>query len=238
MDQEILINVRSSIDVNNINNFINTLIEIQETGQGLIPKEEIIKASKSNFVLVRTLVAEILMYYPQNFAFPILLQMLSDKNPTVRSSATIGISKCNKPAAYFALKKAFLTDTNHIVRAYAGCYFISNDNFKITLIPWIENILIHERNYLVRVMCYGELYKKEPTSYFLKKIIKCFDSKTYQTRCAVLNVLNDVLNNSNSQYILQATYGMLKKEKLDIIRESITSLQKKAAITQGTVPPC
>ena len=72
-------------------NLINAMIEIQNTGKPSLSENEIIFASHSRFIFVRSLVGEILYFYPEKFATPILLTLLSDKNSEVRSSAAIGL---------------------------------------------------------------------------------------------------------------------------------------------------
>lgn len=206
----------------------DTMLKIEESGQPLLSYDKIYAASKSKYTLVRSETAIVLSYYPDNFAIPILLTLLQDKNSDVRSSAAIGLSYSSSKDVYNALKCTFLNDESSVVRAYAGGSFINNKYFEESYISFLENILSLEKNYLVRVVCFGELYKRFANDQHLDSIIYCLNSRKYQTRCAVLNTLAEIVDDSNAYYILSAMENILKKENVDIVRENAFLLQNKA----------
>ena len=213
----------------NSDKLVNILIEIEFSGQQLLDENEILAASKSRSTLIRSLVAKILCYYPEDFAIMISLNFLKDKNPDVRSSAAIGLDNSSNKKAYDLLKSTFYNDKSAIVRAYAGCAFINNSHFKKDCILALEDFLSKQKNYLVRTICYGELYKKYPNEKYLNKITQCLQSEIYQTRCAVINTLTEILDDNNAHYIFSAVNKILEKETVDIVRESAFVLLNKAS---------
>ena len=205
---------------------IKKLDRIIETEEKVLSESEIRNASHSRDVLTRSLIAQALAVYPQTFAQELLLQLLEDKNKDVRSSAAIGLENFLHDDVITALQSTFLNDSDPLTRGYAGYALIKQAKDRSDVIMVVEDALARERNSFVRVNCHCALYlfcKKEDS---FEQILRCFQSKKYQTRCAVGNVLMEILNEQNAKTILIAIERVLKKEDVPAVVSTLEALKK------------
>ena len=205
----------------------DTLNRMIETNEPLFSESEMERLSRNRFVVIRSLAAEALGEYPASFATPILNRMLTDSNSGVRSSAAIGISKIHNlrnDKTFLLLKDAFEEDTDPLVRGYSGYAFIKGYCGKGNVVKDVESILRFERNFFVKALSYSALYSFLNQKWALDELISCFRSRNYRTRCAVANILSDILDKENAEIIYQAAQKALKKETEISVISSLSDL--------------
>ena len=205
-----------------------TLYQILETGERLLSEEEIEQLLQSRSVLLRSLSAEALAYYPGHFSRPHLMRLLRDTNGDVRSSAAIAMEHHGSVAVNEMLWDAFLHDTDPLVRGYAGYSFLKTSECPDYAAAVLEERLIAERNTFVRVICYGGLYEMAGTEKHLKQILRGVQSKNYRTRCAVANVLLGVLDEENAREILTFSEKVLARERIRAVSSQFDVLKTAA----------
>ena len=212
---------------------IDTMIKItSEAGVPLLSEDEIRSATQSRSVLIRSLAAQSLAYYPTDFAEPLLLKLIADKNADVRSGAAIGMEQCrSSQAAIDALQTAFLNDPDPLVRGYSGDALLALAHEQPTVVGMVKSILTKERNSFTRAICYGRLYKHLHQEEFLDQLLRCLKSKKYQTRCAVCNTLCEVLEDMEKRALIKVIKVLdtfFEKETVPAVKSSIQNAQKYA----------
>lgn len=201
---------------------------ISDTGVQLLTQDEIKDAATHRSPFVRSGVCEALVAYPKDFSKKLLLILIKDKNPSVRSDAAIQLyDGVEDEALIDVLWEAFLNDTDALTRGYSGaalikfCYHDKNAAIKI------NNALLKERNMFVRAICNGEIYMQFGEKFALMELINCYHSKIYQTRCAVCNILADVLKKEDVSIIEKLIPKWQKSETTIAVLSSIETLKKK-----------
>ena len=205
-----------------------TLYQILETGERLLSEEEIDPLLQSRSVLLRSLSAEALAYYPSHFSQPHLMRLLRDPNGDVRSSAAIAMEHHGSAAVNEMLWDAFLHDTDPLVRGYAGYSFLMTSESPECAATALEEGLTAERNAFVRVICCGGLYELTGTEKHLKQILCGVQSKNYRARCAVANVLLGVLDEENAREILTFSEKVLARERIRAVSSQFDVLKTAA----------
>lgn len=215
----------------NYEHLIDTMIEItSEAGVPLLSEDEMRAAAQSRSVLVRSLVAQSLAYYPTDFAEPLLLKLIADKNADVRSGAAIGMEQSRSSQAVIdALQATFLNDPDPLVRGYSGDALLALAHEQPIVVDMVKSTLTKERNVFTRAICYGRLYKHLHQEEFLDQLLRCLKSKKYQTRCAVCNTLCEVMGDMEDRALIKVIKTLdafFEKETAPAVKSSIQNAKK------------
>jgi len=146
---------------------------------------------------VRLRVSEILISFNSDGKMEELLFSLTyDKDYLVRASACDSISGLNNPQSISILEKVLEKDKSKMVKAYAAlslsevCWSLENSiNSSIAI---IKDKLVNESNSWVKIFYYAALYRLGVKEY-LNYLIVDLNSNSYRTRCAVVNLVKDLI---------------------------------------------
>ena len=211
-----------------VDNLLYFLDEICETGIAILSLDEIREAATHRYSLVRSSVCKALQAYPKEFSKELLLILIKDKNKDVRSDAVIQLyDSIGDAEIIVALWNVFLNDTDSISRGYAGAALIKFCYHDKDSVDKITETLLQERNMFVRATCYGEIYGCSGDEFVLKKLLRCFNSKVYQTRCAVCNILIEFLKKEDVSIVVNLIPQWRKKESTIAVLSSIEDLKKR-----------
>ena len=155
-------------------------------------------------VMIRDLVAEILVESSNENGEEILLRLTNDKEWLVRTEACDSLGISESVTTYNILKKIAKKDTSGYVRGYA---IISLGDIAVKihkeneLIKFLEEMLMHEKTEFTKINIYTVLYNLGQKEYF-DKLLSMTNSKKYSNKCAVVNSLKDIANESNRDMII------------------------------------
>lgn len=157
-------------------------------------------------VYIRAVVAEALVESSDEKGEQILLRLTKDHDWLVRADACDSLCISESVETYNLLKNIAKKDTSGRVRGYAILSLgdIANRiHTENELIEFLEERLIKEKVQFTRINIYTTLYKLGRKKY-LKNILSMLSSKKYQNRHAVVESLNEVVNDSNKEKIITA----------------------------------
>jgi HEAT repeat protein len=148
-----------------------------------------------------------------------LVETLKDRDELVRVFAAESLGMIGKSEAVPALIGA-LADSSWLVRGWAATALGDiGDNRALT---HLEQALIREKSNFVRLNLWAALFKmgRKET---LPLILKLLKSKSYRVRCAVVNTLTEIADESNRIIIIEHFKQALKREETVAVRSSLES---------------
>jgi len=145
---------------------------------------------------IRSRVAVILADFSEQRGENILLKLAKDKDPLVRVEACDSLSYSETSSTYEFLKKTAKQDKNSMVRGYAisslaeiSKILHKNSETKEFLIE----ILGNEKVIFTKINIYKALYDMGEKQY-LEYLLKSLNTRIYQNRCAVIHLLEEIIN--------------------------------------------
>lgn len=214
------------------------LDEISDTRIAVLSEDDIKKASQHRSVLVRCKVCDAVIYYSESFARELLLTLLLDRNPEVRAGAACYLENYTGTSVIVALQNSFIHDKDPYVRGYGGRALLKQACFNDQIVSAVEISLLKERNLFVRNCCYGALYLFCSKKNVLNKIVYCFRSKNYRTRCATAITLMEILNAENALEILRVVNYVSKNENVLAVQDVLERLRQKALRLLNNTSSC
>lgn len=180
-------------------------------------------------VLVRSLVAEVLVNNNDVISKDILLKLLNDKNSLVRTEAADSLSEYPYSDVVKQLEITAENDKNHIVRGYAllsmtlASLALKIDSAKI--VTFLHKRCKKEKSAFCKLSCYHALLIMGEADK-LSGILSILKSKNYRNRCAAINTLYDVVDESNRLLIVQKLKKQLLKESSGAVISKINNFIK------------
>jgi HEAT repeat protein len=154
-----------------------------------------------------------------------LTRLLQDPDELVRIEASESLGAIGDRAALPALWRA-AKDRSPLVRSYvAGAIGELGTERDI---PKLERALAEERSDTVKIGIYQALYKLGRSETLSALLLMLSGSRDYRVRSATAKILTEVvLNQSNSQVIIDALEKALRREPTAAVRSSIRSSLKR-----------
>jgi len=175
---------------------------------------------------IRARVAVILASFTEKTGENILINLTRDKDFLVRVEACDSLSHSESLSTYKILKRVASQDKNGMVRGYAISSFseISKTlNRNIETSRFMMQRLEKEKVIFVRINIYKVLYDMGERQY-LRCLLRSINTKVYRNRCAVVNLLAELLDNSNKQEIKNAIEERKNIEKTRAVNSTINDL--------------
>ena len=204
------------MDKNSINQFLTNLS--QKVCEKRIDRHdmktlEIISFSDEAYH--RVMVAKLLVNSETKKSEEILLRLVRDKDSLVRTEACDSLYFSRSASTYDILKKVASKDKNGMVRGYAimSLYDIATQiNREAELNELLQKRLLCEKVVFTRISIFTQLYKLGNDKY-LEELIALIKTSRYQNRCAVVNSLDEIIDDSNRQKIIDALSEQRKRDK-------------------------
>ncbi len=200
------------------------------------------KANKTNFKIlellssdkddeIRSRVAESLINFQFKESEEILKRLLNDDAELVRVNACDSLYFSKDLEVNEILKTKLVKDRSSLVRGYATLSLVDiSKNLDLTYKEDLYNFLItslkKEKVKWVKINIYKALYLLGDESY-LNQLMHKVDNRYYRNRCAVVNVLGDILTNNNSNIIKERLVKRKKVEKSIAVSSSIDKVLKR-----------
>ncbi len=190
--------------------------------------------AKDKNYIIRSEVARILVNSTCPRDESILLKLSRDKKHLVRAEACDSLSVSMSKNAIKVLINALRKEKSGMVRAYAihslGC--ISKKlKLEKEIKSLIKQVLKKESSNLVKISAYKVLYSlNDNDREYLYHLIRKLKSKKYQNRCAVINCLDEILNQGNKEtyeIIKETLLSHLEIEKNPLVISLIDNILKK-----------
>ena len=168
-------------------------------------------------------------FKPDEKGEEILLRLTNDKEWLVRADACDSLGISESVTTYNILKKIAKKDTSGYVRGYA---IISLGDIAVKihkeneLIKFLEEMLMHEKTEFTKINIYTVLYNLGQKEYF-DKLLSMTNSKKYSNKCAVVNSLKDIANESNRDMIINILLEYKEKETARSVIYTIDDAIKK-----------
>ncbi len=184
----------------------------------------LMKLAQDRSPFIRIDAIELLVDYPTSEVEDLLLTCLNDKNELVRTEAVDALSIFQSKFVYDHLRIKASEDPCYLVRAYAISSLTdvakSMNHLILETIAFIIERSFVERRILIKLNCYRSLYILGNKEY-LNEMLAIIHSKNYRNRCAVANILADVINNENSEKILEFVKARLEMEDTIAVKSTI-----------------
>lgn len=207
---------------------INTL-ELVGNKDKLTPNDYNLLESYSNDdnYEIRSKVAEILVSYKDLEAERILLKLLSDNDDLVRTNASDSLCNYDSPEVIKELMKRVLSDRSNLVRGNSIMSLsdiIVRLNYKLDFYKkFFTNALKSENDDWVKIHIYRALYLLGDTVY-LDLIINELNNDSYRNRCAIVNILEELISDNNYEIIKKVLMQRLNMEDSFAVRDTIENL--------------
>ena len=204
------------MDKNSINQFLTNLS--QKVCEKRIDKHDMKTLETISFsdeAYYRAMVAKLLVNSETKKSEEILLRLVRDKDSLVRTEACDSLCFSRSDSTYDILKKVARKDKNGMVRGYAimSLYDIATQiNREAELNELLQKRLLCEKVVFTRISIFTQLYKLGNDKY-LEELIALIKTSRYQNRCAVVNSLDEIIDDSNRQKIIDALSEQRKRDK-------------------------
>ena len=152
-----------------------------------------------------------------------LIELCSDSDELVRVNACDSLTAFADIGAYNQLLDCVLNDDSQLVKRYAILSLIDIMNYiKIDKNNLKKLFLITSSSDNVPLMaaCYKGLYLLGDEKY-LDNIIELTTAESYRDRCAVVNILGDIVTNNNRQRILNVLKGLKETDDSEAVKSTI-----------------
>jgi|GEM_PF-5038857 len=166
--------------------------------------EMIMKLAKNKDSEIRTLIAEVLSQYSNDFCDDILLAMLDDNDEMVRCNACDSLGSSNNPECVYKLIEKF-DDESELVRCYAilGATDITLRTKELE--KELENKIrahIKKEKGIVKIAGLSSLVLFGYSTY-LNRIFKYLSDPDYHIQIFTIKTLRDVSNKKNRDIIIK-----------------------------------
>lgn len=178
---------------------------------------------------IRVYIAELLVLSKDNKAEKMLIHMCDDEDELVRANACDSLSVFPSIETYNCLIKNILTDISMLVKTYAILSIIDILNHVEIDTKELKSLLILNLNaeeIYMRAACRKGLYILGDDEQ-LEELINLLHSDNYQDRCAVLNILEDIMVEKNKHSILSAVKQLQQTEDSVAVNLIIDRILKK-----------
>ena len=190
-------------------------------------KDAVSELASSREIFFRSMAARALADIGGEFVTDLLILLSSDKNSLVRTEAVDSLGYHPSEKVLELLINKAQNDPYYLVRAYSvssayrvsASLGISSDRVR----SLAEQLLKKERYVICKVFCLEAMYLCGDDA-ALAKMITLFDAAAYNGKCAVLNVLTDILNEDNKDIIESFASGVEKTTLAPSVRESFDNL--------------
>ncbi len=175
---------------------------------------------------IRMRVADELGFVSPELAKDALFKLLNDKDELVRASACDSLCNGKSIDVYLRLKEVFRNDESMYVRSYSILSIVDVYKNKHLAIPgneivsFLKEALDKETESQIKIPLYRGLYILGETRY-LDSLIDELNGEIYQNRCATINMLEEILNESNQEAIESALISRKLKESSVAVISSI-----------------
>lgn len=151
----------------------------------------------------------------------LLLEMCSDKDAFVRTETYDSLSLFPDKRAESLLYKAVLNEPDELARGYAvlawsDIVYCLHEKYGDD-IKFLLDIIEKEKSEMCRLDCWYGLYRfgYEPALFNMLDFLK---SNDYCIRCAVLNLLSDIMKTEDKDIIIYEVDELIKTEKTIAVR--------------------
>lgn len=177
---------------------------------------------------IRASVARILIDFTEERGENILIKLARDKDEIVRAEACDSLRVSKSKYTYNLLISRVNVDDDEIVRGYSVSS-IGEISLRLGLeentIIFLKKYLFKEKSVFVKINIFKVLYILGERDY-LNEIIKLIDTKVYQNRCAIVNCLEEILNEDNFKIIYKVLCIRKNKEESYAVISTINKLKK------------
>ena len=188
----------------------------------------LLQLSKHKEAEIRAYAAELLVLSKNNEAEKMLINMCDDEDELVRVNACDSLCVFPSKSVYICLINVVLNDDSTLVKTYAVLSIIDIMGFVDIDINKLKKILISNsdtKEINLRAACYKGLYFLGEDKY-LKELLKLIYSDNYAVRCAVLNMLEDIITKNNKYKILSGLKELQKTEDSIAVNSVIKRILK------------
>lgn len=178
---------------------------------------------------IRSRVGILLANFTEERGEKILINLTKDKDSLVRAEACDSLSQSQSFGTYELLKKIATQDDDSMVRGYAISSLSKIAlaiNKKVEVTAFLTRRLAEERIEFTRINIYKVLYDMGEKKY-LNCLIENLNDKIYQNRCAVVNLLGEIVDEYNYQPILEALEKRKEIEDTIAVNSTINKLLEK-----------
>ena len=219
------------------NNKYSVLIEIDSNIESSLTfsKEEIEileKYSNDEDENIRSEVARILVNFTEERGENILKKLATDKKSIVRAEACDSLNQSKSISTYQILKNIAKLDKNGIVRGYA-INSLGKMAKEIDIIDDTKEFLVEclevEKVVFTKINIYKALYNFGEQKYLFLLIAKLKTSR-YQNRCATINSLEEIMNDTNYNIIRMKLLELEQVESVYAVTTSIGRVLRTSAI--------
>jgi HEAT repeat protein len=173
---------------------------------------------------VRNTVAEILVKSNSNTTKEILVKLCKDQNSLVRTNACDSLAVFAYDDVFDILKKISGKDKCYLVRTYAvmSMYDVGK-NLHIDeeyLLKFFAEMVEKEHNTLVKLALFSVMYKCGNRTY-IRKIVKCLYCGDYKVRCFAVNILGELKNGVDGDFIKSKIKRLMAYEKSVAVMSTI-----------------
>lgn len=173
---------------------------------------------------IRARVAEVIVFSDSLTAEKILIELLKDKAELVRVNACDSLCNSNSIKVLKLLKETILMDKSSLVKGYAALSIAdiaTRINYNAEeLIEFFKSAVKKEKVNWVKINFYKALYMLGDESY-LDILINELNNKFYRNRCAIVNILSEIVTHENLTKIRAALIERLKIEKTFAVSSTI-----------------
>ena len=164
----------------------------------------LLKLSKTDNSEIKSYIAELLVMSCGEESEKVLINMCNDADEIVRINACDSLSAFPTLDTYNQLIKCLYHDKSAVVKTYAILSLADIINQLEIDTTKLEELFVRfskDKDISISAACFKGLYilGKENC---LKKLFDLFPTKNYQDRCMIVNILGDILNDENNNYIM------------------------------------
>lgn len=189
-------------------------------------KKALIELSANDDAEIRAYVAELLVLSNESDIEERLINMCGDQDELVRINAYDSLSNFTTIDSYSCLLKCVQSDESNLARNYALLAIIDIMNcVEISKVELKELFLTYscDNEVFTKAICFKGLYVLGEIEY-LDRIIQLLNAEEYQDRCAILNILRDIMTNENRESILSAINALNETEESEAVQSTINDI--------------
>lgn len=181
---------------------------------------------------IKIKVAQALVLFECQKAEDILISIMLDESELVRINTCDSLCISNSETVIELLKKRVVEDKCGLVRSYAALSIVDvalKTNYcKHKLVEFFEEISDKEKTKSIKIYYYNSLYRLGVKKYLLV-LIGEINNRIYTNRCAVINLLTDLLTEGllvpkDIQKVKEAILKRLEKEKSIAVKSTINDV--------------
>ena len=186
----------------------------------------LLELSKIDNSEIKSYIAELLVRSYGEETEKTLINMCNDADEIVRVNACDSLSVFPTLNTYNQLIKCAYNDKSDIVKTYAILSLadiINQLEIDTTKLQELFEKFSKDKNISISAACFKGLYVLGKRNY-LEKLFDLFSSENYQDRCMVVNILGDILNDKNNNYIMSELKKFKEAETSEAVNSTIDSI--------------